>query len=125
MQLAELGRRAPPVADVRFVPDLPVPRLDFGASVFLHAMFCPLEDQLGPLGIVLGRVGPAGVNLVVLRLGRPLVLVRLGLHGHLLGHEASLQEARRSQQGRRRHHAAARNDISQLDDLDAINAQWC
>ena len=52
--------------------------------------FVPLEDQLGPLLVVLRRVGPAGVDLVVLRLRRPLVLVRLGLDRQLLGHEPDL-----------------------------------
>ena len=66
VQLVELLGRAAPVADVRLVPHLPVPLLHFGAAVPLDAVLRPLVDELAPLRVVLRRVGPAGVDLVVL-----------------------------------------------------------
>ena len=91
VQLVKLLRGAAPVADVRLVPHFPIPALDLGLAVFLDAMFGPLENQLGPLGVVLGRISPAGVNLVVLRERGPVMLIRLRLHGKFLGHETDLR----------------------------------
>ena len=77
VQLAELLGRAAPVADVGLVPGLPVPGLDLGLAVLLDAVLRPLVDQVAPLLVVLRGVGPAGVDLVVLRGRRPRVLVGL------------------------------------------------
>ena len=90
VELVELLRRAAPVADVRLVPDLPVPRLHLGAAVLLDAVSRPLVDQLAPFRVVLRRIGPAGEDLVVPGRGRPAMLVRLRLHGELPRHEADL-----------------------------------
>src|SRR2546428_10883733 len=43
VQLAKFFGRPAPVADVRLVPDLPIPRLHFSAAVFIDAVFRPLE----------------------------------------------------------------------------------
>ena len=90
VQLAELLGRAAPVADVGLVPGLPVPGLDLGLAVLLDAVLRPLVDEVAPLLEILRGVGPAGVDLVVLRGRRPRVLVGLRLHRHRLRHEADL-----------------------------------
>ena len=64
--------------------------LDFGLAVLLDAVLRPFVDQVAPLLVVLRGVGPAGVDLVVLRGRRPRVLVGLRLHRHRLRHEADL-----------------------------------
>src|SRR5437762_13568725 len=76
VQLAKFFRRSAPITDVRLVPDLPIPRFHFSASVFLEAVFRPLEDEFGPLLVILRRISPTGVNLVVSRPRRPVVLIR-------------------------------------------------
>ncbi len=91
VELVELFGSAFPVADVGLVPDLPVPLLDLGAAVLLDGVLDPLVDELGPLGVVLRRIGPAGVDVVVGQARTPLVLVRLRLDGERLRHEADLR----------------------------------
>src|SRR4051812_33674974 len=76
---------------VRFVPDFPIPMLDFRAPVALDAVVHPLENQLGPFRIILGRVGPTSADLIVVQPGSPLVLIRLGLDRKGLRHEPYLR----------------------------------
>src|SRR5262245_18873992 len=49
VKLVELRRRAAPITDVRFVPDLPKPGFYLSAIVSLNAMLRPLKHQLRPL----------------------------------------------------------------------------
>ena len=91
VELVELFGSSLPVADVGLVPDLPVPLLDFGAAVLLDGVLDPLVDELGPLPVVLRRIGPAGVDVVVGQARTPLVLVRLRLDGERLRHEPDLR----------------------------------
>ena len=65
VELVELLRRAVPVADVRLVPDFPVPALDFALAVPLDRVAHPLVDELAPLVVVLRRIRPAGVDRAV------------------------------------------------------------
>ena len=88
VELMVLFGSPPPVEDVRLVPDLPVPLLNLRPPVAGHAVRRPLEDQLAPLAIIAGRIGPAGGELAAPR--RPVMPVRLGLDGERLGHEADL-----------------------------------
>src|SRR2546428_2780207 len=67
VQLAKFFGRPAPVADVRLVPDLPIPGLNLSAAVFIDAVFCPLEDEFRPLLVILRRISPTCVNLVVSR----------------------------------------------------------
>ena len=90
MKLAEFGRRAFPVTDVGFVPDFPIPGVNFRAAVFFGAMFGPLIDEFGPFCVILRRVGPAGVDFVVAEFGIPLMLIRVGLDRKVLRHETNL-----------------------------------
>ena len=90
VKLVELLGRPLPVADVGLVPDLPVPALHLGAAVLLDAVLDPLVDQLGPLGVVLRRMGPAGVDVVVGQTRTPFVLVGLRLDRQRLRHEPDL-----------------------------------
>jgi hypothetical protein len=91
VELVEFFGSSFPVADVGLVPDLPVPLLDFGVAVLLDGVLDPLVDELGPLAVVLRRIGPAGVDVVVGQARTPLVLVRLRLGGERLGHETDLR----------------------------------
>src|SRR2546428_9565383 len=90
VQFAKFLGRAAPVADVGFVPTLPIPLLDFGASIPFDAVPGPLIDQLTPLRIVLRRIGPTGENFIVLCRGRPMMLIRLRLDREILRHETDL-----------------------------------
>src|SRR5437870_9713153 len=90
MQLAKFLRRAAPVTDVRFVPNLPIPFLDFGASITFDAVLGPLINQLTPLRIILRRIGPTSENLVILSRRRPMMLIRLRLDREILRHETNL-----------------------------------
>src|SRR5262245_48354458 len=65
VKLVKLLGCAPPVADVRLVPNLPVPGFDLFAAVTIEAMPHPLINEFAPLVVVLGRIGPARVNLFV------------------------------------------------------------
>ena len=49
-------------------------------------------DQFAPLGVVLGRIGPAGVDVVVVIAGFPVMLIRLGMRGERLRHEPDLHQ---------------------------------
>ena len=49
VQLLELFGRAAPVTDVRLVPDLPIPALDFVASRTVRPSASPTDDQLAPI----------------------------------------------------------------------------
>ena len=91
VQLVEFLRRAAPVADVRLVPHLPVPRLDFARPYRSTQCFDPLVDELAPLRVVLRRIGPAGEDLVVPGRGVHVVLIRLRLRRQRLRHEADLR----------------------------------
>ena len=91
VELVELLGSPLPVVDVGLVPDLPVPALHLGLAVLQGAVLDPPVDQLGPPGVVLRRMGPAGVDVVVGQTRAPLVLVRLRLDGERLGHEADLR----------------------------------
>ena len=91
VQLVKLLRRAAPVADVRLVPDLPIPRLDFLAAVSLDAMLHPLVDQLAPTSRSPSADRPSRCRSLRSAPRRPLVLVRLGLDRKVLGHEADLR----------------------------------
>src|SRR5262245_25355665 len=90
MQLAKLLRRAAPITDVGFVPNLPVPLLDFDAPITLDTMFRPLINQLAPLGVILRRVGPTSENLIVLSRWRPMMLIRIRFDRKVLRHETNL-----------------------------------
>ena len=90
VQLAELLRRAAPIADVRLVPGFPIPGLDLGAAISLDAVFCPLVNQFLPLGVVLRWIRPPGEDFVVLGRGGPMVLIRLRFDRKVLGHETDL-----------------------------------
>ena len=80
--------RLPPVHDVRLVPDFPIPSLDLGAAVAAGTVGHPLVDQLAPLAVIAGRIGPAGGDIAAL--WRPVMLVGLGLLRQRLRHEADL-----------------------------------
>ena len=91
VEAVKFGGRAVPVAAVGFVPNFPVPGLDFGLAVFVNAMFGPLIDQFAPFGVILGRVGPAGVDESRNWSGVPMVLVRIGMGGRFPGHETDFR----------------------------------
>jgi len=80
--------RAFPVADVGFVPNLPIPGLDLAAAVTLDGMEHPLAHQLSPAGVVFRRVGPA---LTVIGRG-PVAGVGLRMDRKRLRHEADFDE---------------------------------
>src|SRR5262249_28305618 len=65
-----------PVADIRFVPEFPVPALNFFASVAADRVTHPLVDQVGPFSVVPRRIRPSGEQSVVGLLDAPLVTVR-------------------------------------------------
>ena len=90
MQLVKFGRRATPVADIRLVPRLPVPGFHLCAAILLDAVLRPLINKFPPLGVILGRIGPARVDFIIPGLGRPFMLIRLGLSGKFPRHEADL-----------------------------------
>src|ERR1051325_1286101 len=50
----------------------------------------PLTVQLAPLGVVFGRVSPAGIDFAVRSAGPPGVLIRLRARRQSLGHEPDL-----------------------------------
>src|SRR2546421_8509073 len=77
IELEVFLRRALPISDIRFVPDLPPPALHFRAAVLLDRVSHPLIDERPPSVVVRRRVRPACKNLAVLIAGRPLVSVRL------------------------------------------------
>ena len=52
----ELRRGAVPVGDVGFVPDFPVPGLNFCFAVASDAVGCPAEYEFFPAGVVGGDV---------------------------------------------------------------------
>src|SRR5205814_2196350 len=79
-----------PVADVRLVPDLPIPGLNLSAAIFFDAVFRPLEDEFRPLRVIFRWMGPAGVYFVVARAWRPPVLIRLRPARKILWHETNL-----------------------------------
>ena len=90
VQLQKLFWSSAPIANVRFVPNLPVPRFDFLSAVAVDAMLGPLVGQLAPLVVVLRRIRPAGVDFLVASPRRPRMLVRLWFGGHRFRHEADL-----------------------------------
>ena len=81
----ELLGRALPVADVRLVPGLPVPGRTSASPYRSMQCLTHCVDQLGPLRVVLRRVGPAREDVAVRESRPPLVLVRLGLRRESLG----------------------------------------
>src|SRR5262249_43409705 len=90
VQLPELFGGPAPVADVRLVPDLPIPRFDLAPAVSLEAMIRPSKPQVGPLAVVLRRERPACVDLFISGTGPPVVLIRLRPSREVLGHETDL-----------------------------------
>ena len=58
IQGVELFGRSAPVEDVWFVPEFPVPGLDFRLSISFDAVPDHLEDELTPLRIVIRRQAP-------------------------------------------------------------------
>ena len=92
VELLEFFGRPLPIPDVGLVPDLPIPALDFTLSVSLHRVRHPLGDELAPLVVVLRRMGPTGVDAVVVEARPPIVFVRLRLGRQGLRHEADLDE---------------------------------
>src|ERR1044071_3555409 len=60
VELVKFVGSALPIGDVGFVPDFPEPGSGLGLAIFFSTMLGPLEDQLAPLGVVFGRVSPAG-----------------------------------------------------------------
>ena len=85
-----LGGTVPVRGSVRFVPDLPIPRLDLGAAVAGDAVRDPLVNELGPLRVILRWVGPTAGDETVGEAGAPGVLVGLGEDREGLGHKADL-----------------------------------
>src|SRR5947207_2745297 len=77
VQFVKFLRRSAPITDVGFIPHFPIPARDRVTAIPLYAMFCPLIYQLSPPRIILRRISPAAVNLVILRSGPPLMLIRL------------------------------------------------
>src|SRR5205814_3558827 len=92
IRLQALLGRAAPVADARLVSHLPEPTLYLGAAVPSYGMAHPLIDQLAPLGVVLWRVRPTGVDLRVVPPRLPRMLVRSRLGRQRLGHEPDLDQ---------------------------------
>ena len=89
IEFAVVGDGAMPVADVRFVPDFPIPAGDFGGTILLHAVFGPLIGKFTPLRIVFGRIGLPGVvggHFV----NRRMVWIILGMGAEGFGHETDL-----------------------------------
>ena len=79
VQAAEVFDGTVPVGSaVGLIPHLPVPLRDFLRAVTLHAVFHPLVNELGPLGVVLRWIRPAAGDQVVREAGAPRVLVGLG-----------------------------------------------
>jgi hypothetical protein len=92
VKLEELLRRPLPVADVRLVPQLPVPALDLGAAILFDRVADPLKDQFRPLRVIARRVRPAGENRVVCLINRPFVAVRLRFDRERFGHKSDLDQ---------------------------------
>src|ERR1035438_10685995 len=88
VQLVVLLSRAFPVADVGFIPHLPIPALDLAPAVAPNRMEYPLAHQFPPPGVVFGRVRPA---LAVVGL-RPVAGIRLRMDRQRFRHEADLYE---------------------------------
>src|SRR5262249_7751498 len=88
VQLLKVGLGSLPVTNVRFIPDFPVPLLNFLLAILFDAVLGPLINQLAPFPIVRRRKGPAGVNGAVVLLGAELMLIGLRMGRERLGHEA-------------------------------------
>src|SRR5580658_9047267 len=78
-----------PVSNVGFIPYFPQPGLYFGVAVALAQMVNELENQFGPLLIILRRVGPSGVDFAS---PRKIVTIRFGMRGKRLGHESDFDQ---------------------------------
>jgi len=54
VELEIIGVRPVPIADVGLVPNFPIPLADLGLAILIGAVFCPLEGEFAPLGVILG-----------------------------------------------------------------------
>ena len=79
-----------PVVNIRFIPRLPIPRLNFRSAVPVHTMPNPLIHQITPFVIITRRVGPAGIYFLILQIRIPFVLIRLRLNGKRFRHKTDL-----------------------------------
>ncbi len=80
VELEIIRPRTVPVANVRFVPDFPIPLAHFVRAVFFNAMFRPLINQFAPFCIIRWRIGLASADRrhfidwrvvrIILRMGR-------------------------------------------------------
>ena len=77
-----------PVADVRLIPDFPIPPGDFGFTRTGDAVQSQLIDQFTPLGIILRRIGPAHEKFVL----GPVMAIRVRMRGKGLRHEADFDK---------------------------------
>jgi hypothetical protein len=91
VQLLKLLGRALPVADVGFVPYLPVPLLHLGPPVPLDAVRHPRAHEIGPTHVVLRRIGPSREDRIVSGGGRPRMPVRFRSGRQVPRHEADLR----------------------------------
>src|SRR5260370_39314468 len=65
-----------------------MPRAHFVFALALHRVPSPLEDELGPLPIILRWIGPAGAAVLLLPPGG----VGLRLHRERLGHKSDFDK---------------------------------
>src|SRR5690348_6624187 len=77
IELEKLFRSSLPIVDVRFVPNLPKPRFDFGIAITGAEVLDELEDKVRPLLIVLRRMRPSRVDGTL----RKTVPVRIWVSG--------------------------------------------
>ena len=82
--------RAVPVADVRLVPDLPIPLFDLGRAVSFDAMFRPLIDQLAPFRVILRRIRLSARDRRAVVVDRRVVRIILRMRRQRLRHETDL-----------------------------------
>src|SRR5436190_4292156 len=90
MQFEEFFGCSFPVANVRLIPNLPIPQTHLGTSVPFDTVASPLVHEFAPFLIVFWWVGPACKDCVVRRLWTPMVLIRLWPDGKRLGHKTDL-----------------------------------
>ena len=85
------GCAFPVVAQVRLVPQLPIPGCDFGSTVALGAVPHQCVYQIIPLAVVLGRTGPTHGAI---ELGRPIFLGNVVVFGvdQVLRHKPQLNK---------------------------------
>src|SRR5271155_3909182 len=91
IKLEILVSRSFPITDIRFVPYFPQPGLYLGIAVAPAQMVDELENEFGPLLVILWRVGPSGVNFTD-RSPRKVVTVRFRVGGKRLRHETDFNQ---------------------------------